>query len=86
MFWKGHGRSERGPTGAAGALRRQQAFAMSRDWNYEGGPTEDNPMPIMSDSRRKKIQAKQRKAKNTLKREAKAAKRERKTTEKSARA
>ncbi len=34
-------------------------------------------MPKMSDSRRKKIQAKQRKALNTLKREAKVAKRKR---------
>lgn len=34
-------------------------------------------MPTMSNSRRKKIQARQRKAKNTLKREAKIAKRER---------
>jgi hypothetical protein len=32
-------------------------------------------MPTMSDQRRKRIQARQRKAKNTLKREAKAAKR-----------
>jgi hypothetical protein len=34
-------------------------------------------MPNMSDSRRKQIQAKQRKAENAKKREAKAAKRER---------
>jgi hypothetical protein len=34
-------------------------------------------MPTMSDSRRKQIQAKQRKAENAKKREAKAAKRER---------
>jgi 23S rRNA maturation mini-RNase III len=34
-------------------------------------------MPTMSDTRRKKIQAKQRKAENTRKREAKIAKRER---------
>jgi hypothetical protein len=34
-------------------------------------------MPTMSDQRRKKIQARARKAKNTLKREAKAAKRQR---------
>ena len=34
-------------------------------------------MPTMSDSRRKRIQAKQRKAKNALQRSAKIAKRER---------
>ena len=34
-------------------------------------------MPTMSDQRRKRIQARQRKAKNTLKREAKADKRAR---------
>ena len=34
-------------------------------------------MPTMTDGRRKKIQARQRKAKNALKREAKIAKRER---------
>jgi hypothetical protein len=39
--------------------------------------TEDIFMAMLSDSRRRKIQAKQRKAKNALKREAKAAKRER---------
>lgn len=38
---------------------------------------EDRPMPTMSDQRRKQIQARQRKAKNALKREAKAAKKER---------
>jgi hypothetical protein len=40
-------------------------------------PTEDNFMPKMSDSRRKRIQAKQRKATNALQRAAKAAKRSR---------
>lgn len=35
------------------------------------------PMPTMSDQRRKRIQAKQRKSKNLLKRTAKAAKRDR---------
>src|SRR5262245_31480697 len=39
--------------------------------------TEDNVMPKMSDSRRKRIQAKQRKATNALQRAAKIAKRER---------
>jgi hypothetical protein len=39
--------------------------------------TEDIFMAMLSDSRRRKIQAKQRKAKNALKRAAKAAKRER---------
>jgi hypothetical protein len=39
--------------------------------------TEDNAMPKMSDSRRKRIQAKQRKATNALQRAAKLAKRER---------
>jgi hypothetical protein len=37
----------------------------------------ERPMPTMSDQRRKRIQARQRKAKNILKREAKAAKRAR---------
>ena len=37
-------------------------------------------MPTMSNSRRKRIQAKQRKAKNTLKRDAKIAKRKRNST------
>jgi hypothetical protein len=36
-----------------------------------------NPMPMLSDQRRKKIQAKQRKAKNALSRAAKIAKKER---------
>jgi hypothetical protein len=40
-------------------------------------PTEDNVMPKMSDSRRKRIQAKQRKATNALQRAAKLAKRNR---------
>jgi hypothetical protein len=39
--------------------------------------TEEIFMAMLSDSRRRKIQAKQRKAKNALKRAAKAAKRER---------
>lgn len=43
----------------------------------QGGPTEDNFMPKMSDSRRKRIQAKQRKATNALERAAKVAKRKR---------
>jgi hypothetical protein len=43
----------------------------------KGGPTEDTVMPKMSDSRRKRIQAKQRKATNALQRAAKVAKRER---------
>jgi hypothetical protein len=43
----------------------------------QGGPTEDNFMPKMSDSRRKRIQAKQRKATNALQRAAKVAKRKR---------
>jgi hypothetical protein len=38
---------------------------------------EDDLMPKMSDSRRKRIQAKQRKAKNALRREGKLAKRQR---------
>jgi hypothetical protein len=44
---------------------------------YNAQKTEDIFMAMLSDSRRRKIQAKQRKAKNALKREAKAAKRER---------
>ena len=40
-------------------------------------------MPKMSDSRRKHLQAKQRKAKNALQREAKVAKRTRNSTKKS---
>jgi hypothetical protein len=40
-------------------------------------------MPKMSDSRRKHLQAKQRKAKNTLQRDAKVAKRARNSTKKS---
>jgi hypothetical protein len=43
----------------------------------QGGPTEDTVMPKMSDSRRKRIQAKQRKATNALQRATKVAKRER---------
>ncbi len=39
-------------------------------------------MPMMSDQRRKRIQAKQRKAKNTEKRVAKEAKRERNSAKK----
>jgi hypothetical protein len=38
---------------------------------------EENSMPNLSDSRRKKIQARQRKAENTKKREAKIAKKDR---------
>jgi hypothetical protein len=52
-------------------------FAKARDCVYEGGPTEDHFMPKMSDARRKKIQARQRKATNALKRAAKVAKRKR---------
>jgi hypothetical protein len=37
----------------------------------------ENPMPTMSNQRRKRIQARQRKARNAEKREAKAVKRER---------
>ena len=37
-------------------------------------PTKETPMPKMSDNRRKRIQAKQRKATNILKRTQKAAK------------
>ncbi len=43
----------------------------------QGGPTEENFMPKMSDSRRKRIQAKQRKATSALQRAAKVAKRKR---------
>jgi hypothetical protein len=43
----------------------------------QGGQTEDTVMPKMSDSRRKRIQAKQRKATNAVQRVAKVAKRER---------
>jgi len=43
----------------------------------KGGSTEDTVMPKMSDTRRKRIQAKQRKATNALQRAAKVAKRER---------
>ncbi|MFM9849649.1 MAG: hypothetical protein ACKVP3_21125 [Hyphomicrobiaceae bacterium] len=43
-------------------------------------------MPNMSDSRRKRIQAKQRKLKNAVKRTAKAAKRQQRDTSKEARA
>jgi hypothetical protein len=45
--------------------------------NIEWLSTEDNVMPKMSDSRRKRIQAKQRKATNALQRAAKVAKRNR---------
>jgi hypothetical protein len=41
------------------------------------GPIEEKGMPKMSDSRRKRIQAKQRKATNAVQRAAKLAKRER---------
>lgn len=43
----------------------------------QGRQTEDELMPKMSDSRRKRIQAKQRKATNALQRVAKVAKRKR---------
>jgi hypothetical protein len=46
----------------------------------QGGPTEEIPMPKMSDKRRKRIQGKQRKALNTLRRTAKVAKRARNST------
>lgn len=44
---------------------------------YKAPPTEDLFMPNLSDSRRKRTQAKQRKASNALKRAAKVAKRKR---------
>jgi hypothetical protein len=50
---------------------------MPGDCVYDSGSTEDVFMPKMSDARRKKIQARQRKATNTLKRAAKVAKRKR---------
>lgn len=50
----------------------------------KGGPTEDTNMPKMSDSRRKRIQAKQRKATNAVQRAAKIAKRERNSAKRGA--
>jgi hypothetical protein len=50
---------------------------MGRQGFHTGGQLEESVMPKMSDSRRKRIQAKQRKATNALQRATKLAKRQR---------
>ncbi|MFZ0849534.1 MAG: hypothetical protein WAO08_10055 [Hyphomicrobiaceae bacterium] len=50
---------------------------MGRQGSTRGGHSRRNVMPKMSDSRRKRIQAKQRKATNALQRATKLAKRQR---------
>ena len=50
-------------------------FAIASIHGYKAGQPKELSMPQMTDSRRKRIQAKQRKATNAIKRAAKAAKR-----------
>ena len=51
-------------------------FALARDMLYKALKRRNTIMPTMSNSRRKAIQAKQRKAANALKRAAKVAKKQ----------
>jgi hypothetical protein len=61
----------------AGACARNVATSTSLRYMLPSVSHVETSMPKMSDNRRKRIQAKQRKATNALKRATKAAKRER---------